>query len=86
MHPRNTNRSSITASRLHNVYPGVVALEGLNKGNLISGNHVRRDAEGWPPMQPFSNGRASCRDAGTTSRSPPTAPASGSSSTAYRSR
>jgi inulin fructotransferase (DFA-I-forming) len=54
---RNCHRSSVTANRLHNFYPGMVVLDGLNKENLISGNHFRRESEPWGPMQPYGNGR-----------------------------
>ncbi|MFG2054736.1 NosD domain-containing protein [Micromonospora sp. NPDC048930] len=54
---KNTNRSSITANRLHGFYPGMIVFEGLNKENLVSGNHLRREAEPWGPMQPYGNGR-----------------------------
>lgn len=57
VHLRNTNRSSITANRLHNFYPGMVDSDGLNKENLVSGNHFRREAEPWAPMQPYNNGK-----------------------------
>ncbi|MFJ8816496.1 NosD domain-containing protein [Amycolatopsis thermoflava] len=57
VHLRNTNRSSITANRLHGFYPGMLDSDGVNKENLISGNHFRREPEPWPPMQPYSNGK-----------------------------
>lgn len=57
VHLRDTNRSSVTANRLHGFYPGLIVLDGLNKENLISSNHLRREAEPWPPMQPYHNGR-----------------------------
>ena len=57
VHLRNTNRSSVTANRLHGFYPGMLVCEGLTKENLISGNHFRREVEPWAPMQPYGNGR-----------------------------
>jgi inulin fructotransferase (DFA-I-forming) len=54
---RNSHRSAVTANRLHGFYPGMIVLEGLSKENLISANHVRREAEPWGPMQPYGNGR-----------------------------
>lgn len=57
VHFLNTNRSSITANRLHGFYPGMIDFAGLNKENLISGNIFRREAEPWPPMQSYNNGK-----------------------------
>ncbi|MGX6739532.1 NosD domain-containing protein [Streptomyces xantholiticus] len=57
VHFKNVNRSSITANRLHAFYPGMIDFEGVNKENLISGNHLRRDVEPWAPMQPYNNGK-----------------------------
>lgn len=57
VHLRGTNRSSITANRFHAFYPGMIDSDGLNKENLISGNHFRREVEPWPPMQPYDNGK-----------------------------
>ncbi|ABW16377.1 Inulin fructotransferase (DFA-I-forming) [Parafrankia sp. EAN1pec] len=57
VHFKNTNRSTITANRLHDFYPGIIDFEGLNKENLISSNHFRREAEPWPPMQSYNNGK-----------------------------
>ncbi|MGP4086569.1 NosD domain-containing protein [Streptomyces sp. KR55] len=57
VHFKNVNRSSITANRLHSFYPGMIDFEGVNKENLISGNHFRREVEPWPPMQSYNNGK-----------------------------
>ncbi|GAA4440737.1 hypothetical protein GCM10023148_47930 [Actinokineospora soli] len=57
VHFQNTNRSSITANRLHGFYPGMIDFSGINKENLISGNLFRREAEPWPPMQSYNNGK-----------------------------
>ena len=57
VHLRNTNRSSVTANRLHNFYPGMIDSDGVNKENLISANIFRREAEPWGPMQPYNNGK-----------------------------
>ncbi|GAA5056751.1 inulin fructotransferase (DFA-I-forming) [Thermocatellispora tengchongensis] len=57
VHLRNTNRSSITGNRLHGFYPGMLDSDGINKENLISGNHFRREPEPWGPMQPYDNGK-----------------------------
>ncbi|MEV0173681.1 NosD domain-containing protein [Streptomyces sp. NPDC050803] len=57
VHFKNVDRSSITANRLHSFYPGMIDFEGVNKENLISGNHFRREAEPWPPMQSYNNGK-----------------------------
>ncbi|MDQ1012059.1 inulin fructotransferase (DFA-I-forming) [Streptomyces sp. V4I23] len=57
VHFKNVNRSSITANRLHAFYPGMIDFEGVNKENLISGNHFRRDVEPWAPMQSYGNGK-----------------------------
>ncbi|GGM06436.1 NosD domain-containing protein [Dactylosporangium sucinum] len=57
VHFKNTNRSSISANRFHGFYPGLIDFEGTNRENLISGNHFRREAEPWAPMQPYGNGK-----------------------------
>lgn len=57
IHLRNTNRSSITGNRLHGFYPGMLDSDEVNKENLISGNHFRREPEPWGPMQPYNNGK-----------------------------
>jgi inulin fructotransferase (DFA-I-forming) len=57
IHLRNTNRSSINGNRLHGFYPGMLDSDGINKENLISGNHFRREPEPWGPMQPYDNGK-----------------------------
>ncbi|MEV0230737.1 NosD domain-containing protein [Nonomuraea sp. NPDC050786] len=57
VHLRNTSRSSITGNRLHGFYPGMFDSDGVNKENLVSGNHFRREPEPWAPMQPYDNGK-----------------------------
>ncbi|WP_019818778.1 NosD domain-containing protein [Saccharomonospora saliphila] len=57
VHLRDTHRSSITGNRLHGFYPGMIDSDGLNKENLISGNHLRREVEPWPPMRDYDNGK-----------------------------
>ena len=57
VHLKNTHRSSVTANRLHGFYPGMIDCEGVNKENLISANHFRREPEPWPPMQSYDNGK-----------------------------
>lgn len=49
-------RSSITGNRFHSFYPGMVVLDKGSSENLVSGNHLLRDQEPWPPMFGHSNG------------------------------
>ncbi|HCT76632.1 MAG TPA: fructotransferase [Micromonosporaceae bacterium] len=57
VHLKSCTRSSVTSNRIHGFYPGIIDSEGLNKENLISANHIRREAEPWPPMQSYNNGK-----------------------------
>lgn len=49
-------RSSVTANRLQGFYPGMLRLVDGCKENLVTANHLRRGAEGFPPFVGVSNG------------------------------
>ena len=39
VHLKNSNRCVISANRFQAFYPGMIDMEGVNKENLIAGNH-----------------------------------------------
>lgn len=49
-------RSSVSANRFHSFYPGMLILDQGSSENLVSANHLLRDAEPWPPMKRYDNG------------------------------
>jgi inulin fructotransferase (DFA-I-forming) len=57
VHLKTSNRCSITGNRFQGFYPGMIDFEGVNKENLIVGNHFRRVPEGFPPLQGYNNGK-----------------------------
>ena len=50
------SRSSVTANRLQGFYPGMLRLVENCKENLVTGNHLRRGTEGFPPFLGVTNG------------------------------
>ncbi len=50
------SRSSVTGNRLQGFYPGMLRLVENCKENLVTGNHLRRGTEGFPPFLGVTNG------------------------------
>lgn len=56
VHLKDCTRSNVSANRLHSFYPGMITLEGTCKENLVSGNVLERQVEGFPPFVDVDNG------------------------------
>ncbi|WP_284978695.1 NosD domain-containing protein [Arthrobacter sp. fls2-241-R2A-200] len=50
------NRCSVASNRLQGFYPGMLRMLNGCKENLITANHLRRTAEGYPPFIGRGNG------------------------------
>jgi inulin fructotransferase (DFA-I-forming) len=57
VHLKNSNRCVIASNKFQAFYPGMIDFEGVNKENLITGNHLYRVPEGFDPLKGHNNGK-----------------------------